>query len=154
MSEAAQQFAAPVGNAGATGTGLQLIMIALEGALRDVVRASALVDYEENQLRQLVNDLVRIGSVGMPEKVQEYRGGRAEDLVAELRVAWALVDRCETPPVFEVGDAPDFRFDVAGTSVLADVVHKSVSHALSTVLYPDPDRLAAYSNPAAGQEWR
>ncbi len=129
-------------------------MSEIDAALRDIVRASDLVDYDEDRLRRHVDEHLRLGSMRLVDKLREFRGGRAGDLIAELRVSRALAIRFGTPPTFEVGDAPDFHFDIEGASVLVDVVHKSVSDALETVLYPHPDRLVACANPPPGEEWK
>jgi hypothetical protein len=83
---------------------------------------------------------------GVASKLAEYKGcgRRAEDLIAELRMALALAECTGATVHLQAGDAHDLRLAGPNLDCTIEIEHKSSISAFATVFYPEPHEIAAY----------
>jgi hypothetical protein len=116
----------------------------MDPALRELVEETVASEHEKRVLSGLAERLHRLPSRGLANKLTEYRGRRAEALIAELRMAWALSNVTRLGVELQAGAAHDLRLRGQGLDWTVEVQHKSSVDPFSAIFNPEPDLLAAY----------
>ena len=131
-------------------------MSEIEQAINGVLCRGNHSAYDEERLRNVVDDLLNFGCKNVADKLLEARAaqrGRLEDLLGELRLVRLLARHLSTPIHLQTGDAPDARFTIDGCECLLEIVHKSshwplseafASHHLNSLLETLPITVQPY----------
>lgn len=108
----------------------------------------------ERAVAYLVEQLRALPCRGLADKLDEYkgRGCSAPDLIAELRMAIALLSATGARLDFQSGAAADLRLDGDGVNWTVEVEHKSAVSPFAAIFYPGPDDLAVYAR--SGVRWQ
>jgi hypothetical protein len=120
--------------------------------LADLVAQTDASAIDARALSWFVERLEASSCSGLAGKVAEYKGcgPRADDLIAELRIAFALSDATRATVELQEGAVHDLRLRAPGLDCTVEVEHKSSVSAFAAVFYPDPDAVAAYGRVNGG----
>jgi hypothetical protein len=131
-------------------------MSQIEAAIAAVFQGMPPGTRDEQILRSVISDLLRLGAHGLNEKLLEFknarRAGRFASLMTELEFARFAGEHLKATPSFHTDDAADVSFLLDRTLCLADVVHKSAPLSYMRVFHPLPEDLALYVNTIPWQE--
>lgn len=110
--------------------------------LADLISRTNALSLQKARLRYLVEERSDARCSNMVGKLAEYsgRGDAVENLIAELRLASALLRATNVRVVLQDGAASDLRLLIDDdVDVTVEVEHKSSYSAFSDIFYPDPD---------------
>jgi hypothetical protein len=118
----------------------------------DLVSQTEASAVDARVLSTLVERLEASACRGIADKLSEYKtcGPRANNLIAELRMALAIGDATGLAMQLQARDAHDLRLCGPSVDCTIEVEHKSSISAFADVFYPDPGAIAAYGRAEDG----